>query len=115
MALPTAGRASCDNLVAWAKKEGLWIENNPTSRSPEVLPGSLVIYTNGNKLPGSQNELDAIHVGVVIRLTPYLMSLEGNASLGGAFTPNGEAVVLRKVDTNRVYGFIKARSRTDGR
>lgn len=107
--LPFRGRASCDNLVAWAKREGLWILNDPVSRTPKVLPGCMVVYTDGKKLPGHPDELDAVHVGVVIRVTPYLMSLEGNANTGGAFSTNGEAVVLRRVDPRRVYGFIQPR------
>lgn len=107
--LPRAGRASCDNLVAWAKKQGLWIDNDPTTRFPEVLPGSMVVYTNGKKVARHLDELDAVHVGIVVRVTPYLMSIEGNAAIGGAFSNNGEAVVLRRVDMKRVYGFIKPR------
>lgn len=112
--LPARGRASCDNLVAWAKKNGLWIKNDPVSRFPQVLPGSMAVYTNGEKLAGHPDELDAVHVGLVIRVTPYLMSMEGNASIGGAFSANGEAVVLRKVDPRRVYGFISPRRKTVG-
>jgi hypothetical protein len=96
-------------LVAWAKKEGLWIKHDPVTRFPQVLPGSMVIYTNGKKLRPDSDELDAVHVGIVIRLTPYLMSMEGNASIGGTFSTNGEAVVLRRVDPRRVYGFITPR------
>lgn len=112
--VPAKGRASCDNLVAWAKREKLWIQNDPVNREPKVLPGCMVIYTNGKKLSVSPDELDAIHVGVVVRVTPYLMSMEGNAALGGGFSNNGEAVVLRKVDLARVYGFITPRRRPGG-
>lgn len=110
--LPAAGRASCDNIVAWAKKQGLWIKNDTLNREPKVFPGSLVVYTNGNKLPGTKDELDANHIGIVIRTVPYLMSLEGNASIGGAFSNNGEAVVLRRVDPRRVYGYVSPRAKT---
>lgn len=107
--VPSGGRGSCDNLVAWAKLQGLWVKNDPVARFPQVLPGSMVVYTNGHPLPNHPDELDAVHVGIVVRLTPYLMSMEGNASIGGAFSNNGEAVVLRKVDPRRVYGFITPR------
>ena len=112
--LPKHGRASCDNLVAWAKREGLWIKSDPVNRQPKVLPGSLVLYTNWEKLPGHEDEFDAVHVGIVIRVTPYLMSMEGNAAIGGTFSANGEAVVLRKVDTRKVYGFVAPRRSLPG-
>jgi hypothetical protein len=112
--LPPKGRASCDNLVRWAKQEGLWVKNDTVTRFPQVLPGSMVVYTNGDKLPGHPDELDAVHVGIVVRVTPYLMSMEGNASIGGAFSNNGEAVVLRRVDPRRVYGFISPRRTQKG-
>lgn len=107
--VPAIGRASCDELVMWGKANGSWVAHDPVTRTPEVFPGSLVVYTNGKPLASNPAEKDAVHVGVVVRVTPYLMSMEGNAALGGGFTNNGEAVVLRRVDMTRVYGFVAPR------
>lgn len=103
--VPAQDRASCDVLVDWAMKRGAWVPNDPVARDPKVREGSMVIYTNHSKLPGS-TRLDATHVGIVVRVMPYLISLEGNAAFGGVFSTNGEAVVLRRVDPRNVYGFI---------
>lgn len=105
--VPFSERASCDRIVSWALHESLWIPNNSVSRDPRVYEGHFVVYTNREKL--ASGNLDAVHIGVVIRCAPYLLSLEGNSSLGGAFSANGEAVVLRRVDVRRVYGFVRPR------
>lgn len=105
--LPKKRRASCDELVQWAMQEGLWIEHRPFDRQPEVLPGYLVLYTNGETLPNGRK--DAVHVGIVVRVMPYLLSIEGNAAFGGIFSTNGEAVVLKRPELRRVYGFIAPR------
>ncbi len=107
--LPKQDRASCDQLVDWAIKEGLWVPHDPLNREKKVLPGSLVLYTNGRPLPGRRDRLDAVHVGIVVRVMPYLLSIEGNAAYGGIFSTNGEAVVLKRPEIRRVYGFVSPR------
>lgn len=102
--VPAAGRASCDVIVSWAMKRGTWIRNNPQTSYPRVQCGDLILYTNGKTL--SSGNLDAYHVGIVFRVEPYLLSLEGNAAYAG-FSANGEAVVLKRVDVSKVYGFVR--------
>lgn len=84
-----AGRASCDNWYAWAKTNGLW------TLTPR--PGYGVLYGVGD---------DAQHCGVVVRITPLLLSVEGNTSLGGQFSRNGVAVDLKEVNQPRRLGYI---------
>jgi hypothetical protein len=91
--VPPSARASCDTLRAWAKREGLW--------KSTALEGCLVIYGT---------PADAHHVGIIVRVSPYLISIEGNTAFSG-FTTNGEAVLVKKVDTTRVLGYIHPRAR----
>jgi len=84
-----AGAASCDRWMLWAQSRGLWVER-PT-------PGAAVVYG----VPG-----DAQHIGVVIRLTPILLSIEGNTTLGGDYSRNGVAVDLKQVNARRLLGYI---------
>lgn len=75
------GYASCDNWMAWGKATKRW------SASPSL--GALVLYG----VPG-----DARHIGLVVRLTPAILSVEGNTTVEGSqFEPNGTAVALKKV------------------
>lgn len=85
---PKIEAGSCDPWVHWAKKNGYWYR--------EPKPGYAVVYGTGD---------DAQHIGVVVRVTPILMSVEGNTSLGG-YNRNGVAVDLKEVATSRVLGYI---------
>lgn len=80
------GYASCDAWLRW--RGGL---------SPVPTPGAAVLYGR----PG-----DATHIGVVVRVTPVLLSVEGNTTLGGEFNRNGIAVDLKPVATGRVLGYV---------
>lgn len=91
--VPPSERASCDAIMAWAKREGLW--------SATPVEGALVLYG----VPGN-----AEHIGLIIRIAPYLISIEGNTAFSG-FTRNGEAVLVKKVDTTRVLGYVHPRAR----
>lgn len=90
---PPQDRASCDAIMAWAKKVGLW-HSTP-------IPGALVLYGT---------PADAHHIGLVVRVAPYAISIEGNTSFSG-FTTNGEAVLLKKVDPTKVVGYAYPRPR----
>lgn len=94
--VPPSGRASCDAIMTWAKKEGLWVPKGAT-----VLPGYMVLYGT---------PADAHHVGIVIRESPYQISVEGNTAFSG-FSTNGEAVLVKKVDLPRVVGYVRPRAR----
>lgn len=106
--VPPAERASCDRLVLWARSQGLW---RPKTERP--VPGEMVLYTTGKPLaaPRFAEQLDAYHVGIVAATEPYLASIEGNAAFSG-FSPNGEAVLVKLIDTAKVYGYLKPRPRS---
>lgn len=87
---------SCDQLMQWCVKTSRF------SKAPTL--GALIFYG----VPG-----DAKHVGIVIRTAPYLVTVEGNAAWGGAFTSNGECVITRRPDPKSasILGFASLRSR----
>lgn len=82
------GRASCDRWLAWAKTTSRW--------SAVPVPGAAVLYGVGS---------DAQHIGVVVRVTPLLLAVEGNTSLGG-YDRNGVAVSLKLVNAPRRLGYV---------
>lgn len=86
-----AGHASCDNWMAWAKRFGFW-------RDAPVLGGA-VLYG----VPG-----DAKHIGIVIKLAPRVLSVEGNTTIeGSAFERNGTTVALKEVTSrDPVLGYL---------
>jgi len=97
--VPPHARASCDVLVEWAMQRGTF--------HSEPIAGAIVVYTSGQHL--ASGALDAVHVGIVVRVTPLLLSLEGNA----AFTSdsrNGEAVLLKEITRARVMGYVHPRA-----
>jgi hypothetical protein len=65
---PPRGYASCDRLMAWGQQTGRW-----TAHVPSL--GALVLYG----VPG-----DARHVGVIVRITPLVLSVEGNTTVEGS-------------------------------
>lgn len=79
--------ASCDGWMAWAKQTGRW--------SSEPVLGAAVLYGK----PG-----DASHIGLVVRLSPAVLSIEGNTTLDG-YSRNGELVTLKAVRNARVLGY----------
>jgi hypothetical protein len=85
---PLSQGGSCDAWMRWARDTGRW-----TPR-PEI--GRAVVYGG----PG-----DASHIGVVVRVQPLLLSVEGNTTLEG-FSRNGVAVDLKLVNTARLLGYI---------
>lgn len=84
--------ASCDSWMTWAKRHGMWRQH------PE--PGDAVLYG----VP-----TDAKHIGIVIRVTPAVLSIEGNTTVeGSTFERNGTAVALKLVTGNDpVLGFVR--------
>ena len=48
---------------------------------------------------------DAVHIGLVLRVEPVLLSIEGNTVIG-AFDRNGWVQALKKVDTRRVLLYV---------
>ena len=88
-ATPAAAAASCDAWMTWGEEIGHW------SAMPEI--GAAVVYG----VPG-----DASHIGVVVRTTPLLLSVEGNTSLEGG-SRTGVAVDLKRVRIGRVLGYVR--------
>jgi hypothetical protein len=89
---PSKGRdASCDEWMAMGKRLGSW-------RAAPSL-GAAVLYG----VPG-----DAKHIGIVVRLTPLVLSVEGNTTVEGSkIERNGTAVALKIVDkTDPVLGYV---------
>jgi hypothetical protein len=88
--VPVSNAGSCNAWVAWAKRLRSW-DSIPAA-------GSAVVYgSNGI----------ATHIGVIVRVTPQLLSVEGNTSIAGDSDPDGIAVALKQVATSRVLGYIK--------
>jgi len=75
--------------MTWGEEIGHW------SAMPEI--GAAVVYG----VPG-----DASHIGVVVRTTPLLLSVEGNTSLEGG-SRTGVAVDLKRVRIGRVLGYVR--------
>lgn len=97
--IPTHDVGSCDEWVLQATRAGL------TRMDPE--PGAAVLYTSGQRIVGGRydGQLDAVHIGLVLRVAPVLLSVEGNTILG-AFDRNGFVQALKEVQTNRVLCYV---------
>jgi hypothetical protein len=85
---PPKDAGSCDAWMAWAKETRRW------SSAPVV--GAAVLY-------GSVT--DALHMGVVIRTAPVLLSVEGNTAID-KYSREGKVVDLKKIETWRVVGYV---------
>lgn len=88
---PGPGACSCDTWMAWAKEHKLWTST--------PAPGYAVVY-------GKPDPLDAQHIGVIARLTPLSLSIEGNRGFGTA-TREGVAVDLGPTVLTWVLGYVR--------
>ena len=97
--IPSHDAGSCDEWVYQANAQGL------TSSDPE--PGAVVVYTNGNRITEGRyaGQRDAVHMGLVLRTKPALLSTEGNTVIG-PFDRNGFVQALKEVDAGRVLCYI---------
>lgn len=97
--IPSRDVGCCDEWVYQATRAGL------TRTAPEA--GAAVVYTSHNRLTGGRydGQLDAIHIGIVLRVTPVLLSIEGNTTLA-AFDRNGFVQALKEVDVKRILTYI---------
>jgi hypothetical protein len=86
-----SGYASCDRWMAWAKQRGRF--------HPVPVAGAMVLYG----VPG-----DARHIGLVIRVSPLILSIEGNTTVEGKGDErNGIAVALKLVTAaDPVLGYV---------
>ena len=99
--IPSHDAGSCNEWVYQATRVGL------TRKVPE--PGAAVVYTNGTTVSGGRydGQLDAVHIGIVLRVEPVLLSIEGNTVIS-AFDRNGFVQALKEVDLKRVLCFISS-------
>lgn len=98
--VPPLDAGSCNAWMAWSKRQKSW--------SGVPAAGSAVVY-------GSNGV--AVHIGVIVRVAPRLLSVEGNTSIAGNSDPDGIAVAPKQVMTSRVLGYIKpgGAQQTNGR
>lgn len=92
--------ASCDEWYLAAERAGLII--------PAPVPGAAVLYTNGQVLTSPdryKGRKDAVHIGTILRVTPALVSWEGNTTLG-KYDRNGVTLAMKDVDKPRVLCYI---------
>lgn len=93
---PGPGASSTDRWLAWGKAHGLW--------SPTASLGAAVVY--GKRDPAGQE--DAQHIGVVVRLAPFLMVMEGNTALDAGNVREGVAVDLRnRTGSTWILGYVR--------
>jgi hypothetical protein len=99
--IPSHDAGSCNEWVYEATRAGL-IRNVPE-------PGAAVVYTNGTMVSGGRydGQRDAVHIGIVLRVEPVLLSIEGNTVIS-AFDRNGFVQALKEVDLKRVLCFISS-------
>jgi hypothetical protein len=92
--VPERERASCDILYSWALRTGRF------HHSPAI--GAWILYGKGYA-PDPAN-----HVGIVIRLTPVLMTLEANTSADGLFNREGfifDRKLIERLTTRPILGY----------
>lgn len=84
------GYASCDRWMDWGKATSRW------SAAPAY--GAMVLYG----VPG-----DAKHIGLVVRVAPLTLSVEGNTTIESGFSANGIAVALKIVaPPDPILGYV---------
>lgn len=85
------GPASTDEWMRWAKEHNLW------TTTPAI--GFAVVY-------GKAATMDAQHIGIVVMVTPQLLTVEGNRALGAA-SPDGQLVDLGPLVESWKLGFVR--------
>jgi hypothetical protein len=101
--IPSHDVGACNEWVLQATRAGLM------RKEPE--PGAAVLYTNHTKISGGRydGQLEAIHIGLVLRVQPVLLAIEGNTVVS-AFDRNGFVQALKEVDTSRVLSYVSPAS-----
>jgi hypothetical protein len=97
--IPSHDVGACNEWALQATADGV------IAKDPE--PGAAVVYTNGNRITSGRyaGQMDAVHIGLVLRVEPVLLSIEGNTVLG-PFDRNGFVQALKEVDVKRVLKYI---------
>lgn len=97
--IPHFMAGACNEWVAEASRAGLVIG--------EPVAGAAVVYIDHTRILDGRyaGQLEAVHIGLVLRVTPVLMAIEGNTTLG-RFDRNGYVQTLKEVDRSRVLCYI---------
>ena len=97
--IPSENVGACNEWVLQGTRAGLMTQT--------PVPGAAVLYTNGQVISGGRydGQRDAVHIGLVLRVEPVLLSIEGNTVLA-AFDRNGWVQTLKEVDTTRVLCYV---------
>ncbi len=97
--VPSRDVGSCDEWYLQAEQQGKLLA------SP--CHGAAVLYTNGKLIESGRyaGRKDAVHIGLIVRVNPRLMSVEGNTTLG-KYDRNGDVQTLKDVDAKRVLGYV---------
>jgi hypothetical protein len=97
--LPTKDVGSCDEWYLQAEKTGRLLR--------EPVHGAAVLYTNGQTIKTGRyaGRKDAVHIGLILRVKPVIMAIEGNTTIG-KYDRNGYVQTLKEVDTKRVLGYV---------
>lgn len=97
--IPTRDVGSCDEWYLQAERAGKLLA--------DPCHAAAVLYTNGKRLETGRyaGRLDIVHIGLVCRVRPRLMSIEGNTTLG-KYDRNGDVQALKDVDVKRVAGYV---------
>lgn len=100
--IPSHDAGACNEWVYQARRAGL------LCKTPE--PGACVVYTNHKTLTSGRygGQLEAIHIGLVLYVTPELTAIEGNTTLSG-FDRDGWVQTLKEVRRDRVLGYVLPR------
>lgn len=86
--IPSHDVGACSEWVSQGMRDGL------TTSTP--VPGAAVVYGDGVK---------AEHIGIVLRVEPVLLSIEGNTTIEGE-SRNGWIQTLKAVDKARVLTYV---------
>lgn len=97
-AVPRDMPARVASWKTWAERHALW----------RVRPslGAAVVYGNAVR---------ANHIGIVVRVQPQALSVEGNTTVeGSAFEPNGTTVAMKRLtERDPILGYIVPRALAD--
>jgi hypothetical protein len=97
--IPSRAVGSCDEWYLQAEQLGL------LSKTP--YHGAAVLYTNGKSITEGRyhGRLDAVHIGLVLRIRPVAQSIEGNTTLG-KYDRNGYTLTHKEIEAKRVLGYV---------
>lgn len=85
----------------WFPMTDHWIQH----LQPKPVIGAAILYGLKKRGPVSA-KMDAHHIGIVVRIEPTLLTIEGNRSWAGTASNNGEAVDIGPVARRDILGYI---------